>query len=1103
MPSLMRNLRIVLGVDLDERGLKRADRALADIDRRLGKLGRTMAVSAGLTGLAGGATALVGALLPAAGAVMALPGAMAIAKTATAALKVGVIGLGDAFEAVASGDADALQKSLTKLSPSARRLVLEANGLKGMWDPIQQAVQQQLFSRLDRQLQPVARNLLPTVRGGMLDIAGATNRAAREAAGFAKTPLARGATAATLGATSRTMGLLASATRPALSLVARLTVASLPLAERMAAWGTNGIKAASGFVASERGAAKLTSTVDRAGDTLAQLGRITGNVGGAMGAIFGRMEDDGEGVLDTIEKVTARFEAWTKTARGQQAIADALGLLRDVLGDVGDVLPLVTGPLGLVASLLTSLPGPLRDVVTQGLALALVVGPLAGKMGGLASGVLHMVAASRDADTPLGRLRDRMGEVADRASGGRGGMGGRLAGVAGMLAAAGPWGLAIAGGVTALAIFANRNAESAARVADLSDALYRNKGALDADAISKVKNTLETEGVYQAAQKLGINLSLVTDAALGNKAALGQLNAQLQTHAVELRVGAGRVGSFATGQKQLVGGALLVSNAVSGTNSELSEAAAQYQRLTAAEPKLTQASNSVAAGITKVGGSASRAWTDVALLNTQLVRFRSLSGDADMAAIGFHEALDGLSGALKRNNLQIDQRTGKFNLNNKVGRENNKLVIDAIRSAVDHASKVKEETNSVDKANRVFATHIDRLRGVMSKAGLSKEAIDRLIRRYTTLPGDINAALRAIRDRNIRIKVSADGKVWAPGWGGSYATGGVLPGYTPGKDVHQFVSPTGGRLALSGGEAVMRPEWVKAVGRDYVERANGAARRGGVTAVAKQLGLAGDPGGVVRGFADGGIIAGGDINVMPGIRRAVTTANNRIDRIADRIADRAVKKVEEVVGGPGKRAVRAARSQLGVPYSWGGGGPAGPSYGFAQGANIRGFDCSSLMQYAWYKATGRVSPRTTYSQAPWVNRIPGPRPGAFGFPHAGHVFMASDRPGRIIEAPFTGARVREVPARSAWWGMPPWKFDEGGVMPPGYGTYYNGTGQPEYVFTQQQMRDGGGPVDHGGFGLTIHNHFHIPNHPNKHEIGREIYESLQPYMQRSKRKLPT
>ena len=46
-----------------------------------------------------------------------------------------------------------------------------------------------------------------------------------------------------------------------------------------------------------------------------------------------------------------------------------------------------------------------------------------------------------------------------------------------------------------------------------------------------------------------------------------------------------------------------------------------------------------------------------------------------------------------------------------------------------------------------------------------------------------------------------------------FATGGVLPGYTPGRDVHRFYSPTGGRLDLSGGEAIMRPEFARLVAR--------------------------------------------------------------------------------------------------------------------------------------------------------------------------------------------------------------------------------------------------------------------------------------------------
>lgn len=66
-----------------------------------------------------------------------------------------------------------------------------------------------------------------------------------------------------------------------------------------------------------------------------------------------------------------------------------------------------------------------------------------------------------------------------------------------------------------------------------------------------------------------------------------------------------------------------------------------------------------------------------------------------------------------------------------------------------------------------------------------------------------------------------------------FATGGVLPGFTPGRDPHKFYSPTGGGLELSGGEAIMRPEWTRAVGKNFVHRMNDIAARYGSAGVAK------------------------------------------------------------------------------------------------------------------------------------------------------------------------------------------------------------------------------------------------------------------------------
>lgn len=52
-----------------------------------------------------------------------------------------------------------------------------------------------------------------------------------------------------------------------------------------------------------------------------------------------------------------------------------------------------------------------------------------------------------------------------------------------------------------------------------------------------------------------------------------------------------------------------------------------------------------------------------------------------------------------------------------------------------------------------------------------------------------------------------------PQHGGAFAKGGVLPGYSPGRDIYEFVHPTSGmRIGLSGGEGILVPEAVRALG---------------------------------------------------------------------------------------------------------------------------------------------------------------------------------------------------------------------------------------------------------------------------------------------------
>lgn len=305
-----------------------------------------------------------------------------------------------------------------------------------------------------------------------------------------------------------------------------------------------------------------------------------------------------------------------------------------------------------------------------------------------------------------------------------------------------------------------------------------------------------------------------------------------------------------------------------------------------------------------------------------------------------------------------------------------------------------------------------------------------------------------------------------------YATGGVLPGYTPGKDVYHFVSPDGGgSLALSGGEAIMRPEWTRAVGGPRMVNAmNWAARTGRPIP-------GGDAG--INAFADGGIWGA----LKSGVKSSWDWLSDKASKAADIIADpvgaieNLVKgPVEKLIGGgnfggafweagkaiPGKiisgvmdyvkgktstmvasDLVGQARMAIGTPYVWG-------------GVNVPGgVDCSGLIVWA-LRQLGHNVPRHTASSfqaasTPGNPNVPGTLlywGGSVGAGGAHHVAVASGN-GMMIEAPTFGIPVREIPI----YGGPSagvFRYDDGGWLQPGTGMVTNQTKQPEAVFTNGQ-----------------------------------------------------
>ncbi|MCX2929100.1 NlpC/P60 family protein [Mycobacterium sp. CVI_P3] len=119
--------------------------------------------------------------------------------------------------------------------------------------------------------------------------------------------------------------------------------------------------------------------------------------------------------------------------------------------------------------------------------------------------------------------------------------------------------------------------------------------------------------------------------------------------------------------------------------------------------------------------------------------------------------------------------------------------------------------------------------------------------------------------------------------------------------------------------------------------------------------------------------------------------------------------------------IRRAMTQIGVPYSWGGGSASGPTRGIDSGSGTVGFDCSGLMLYA-FAGVGIKLPHYSGSQYNAGRKIPAAQMrrgdlifwGANASQH--EAMYLGD--GMMLEAQQTGVPVKVSPVRTS--GMMPY-----------------------------------------------------------------------------------
>lgn len=379
-------------VDVDREGRGRG--AIQGLTRLLGPLGSgvgavvpKMASLGAAAGAAGPLLAgVVGALQNIApAAALAVPSLIAL-QLATNTVKIAMIGVGDAVKTAFDPEAkpEELAKALENLAPHARDFVTELRGMRSWLSLIQKDIQNRFFEDFDRSLEELSVTVLPDLADSLKRTSSLFNLMARDVASTAA-QLSRDGTLGTAlqgaetglsnlslipGQVTKALGQLGAAAAPAFTrLTAAAGQAAAGISERLSKAFDNG---------------GLEKAIGRAVDSLAQLGRVVGNIFEGVGNIIEGFSQSGEGLFGTLEKVSRAFADFTGTSAFGQAMA---ALSKTISTLVTTALPLVTQAFSILGPVIETLAPPIQELIKA-------LGPVLGRILDALRPVLQSIATA-------------------------------------------------------------------------------------------------------------------------------------------------------------------------------------------------------------------------------------------------------------------------------------------------------------------------------------------------------------------------------------------------------------------------------------------------------------------------------------------------------------------------------------------------------------------------------------------------------------------------------------------------------------------------------------------------------------------------------------
>lgn len=360
-----------LGASLQRIDTKRLDTAAGGATR-FGVAALKAASAAVLLGSAApGIAGLSVAVGQAAGAAALLPGVFVAGGVAAAVLKLGLSGVGDALKNW--GDAKKFSESVAELAPAARDTLTEVRALRPELMGLRNTVQQGLFTGGVEDVKLLASTYLPLLRRELPAISNEFGIARGQIAQFVTTGSTVDDVRSILTDTQGTVGNLRTGFVPLIQIVRDFGTVGVAVVNDLTGGFGDAAAGAAAFVANARETGQIEAWIRDGLDTLAQFGDLFGNVFGLINTVLANAQSEGGSVLDTLVQITGTLLSIAQSAQGTEALAAFFGAVHGV---VQALLPGLQGVAGAVFAAIIQVAPHLPGVAAAFSAVAIALAPI-------------------------------------------------------------------------------------------------------------------------------------------------------------------------------------------------------------------------------------------------------------------------------------------------------------------------------------------------------------------------------------------------------------------------------------------------------------------------------------------------------------------------------------------------------------------------------------------------------------------------------------------------------------------------------------------------------------------------------------------------------